>query len=302
MREKAAAVTTRDTLTKGWRTEYEMTDDQGNITCHGTVRTGEYTTSVDAGILATAEIIHKATATIAITTSTTGPTEALKEATTSLNEADRIRQAVKKGKAKVIHQPDVTLSRTRSVYEGRQPKPRRYTSQAYIQGWMTQRKDKREQKQFEALPDTYKKLGVGPKTKRAVSTRHRELARETIQHRTGHGAFESHHERFDRNGIPTCRADKQVRTTTHYLTCTKGQIGPEPNLALHRFAGKRIRKFAKEARQRKKSLWDVIHAWHMTKGIRRFWEIMEEKKYWEGIRMLTEKDMAELEPPSPAAG
>jgi len=60
-----------------------------------------------------------------------------------------------------------------------------------------------------------------------------------------------------------------------------------------------MRKFTKEARQRKKPLWDTIHAWHMTRGVTRFCEILEEKKYWEETRMLTEEEMIPLEPPSP---
>ena len=78
-------------------------------------------------------------------------------------------------------------------------------------------------------------------------------------------------------------------------------MGPEPCLALHSFSGKRTRKFAGEARRRNKTLWDVIHAWYMGKGLKRFCEIMEERKYWEGTRMLTEEELMPLEPPSPMA-
>ena len=56
-----------------------------------------------------------------------------------------------------------------------------------------------------------------------------------------------------------------------------------------------MRKFASEARKQKKPLRDVIHAWHMTKGIIRFCEIMEEKEYWTNTRMLTEEEISLLE-------
>ena len=167
MRDSATVVVGRDTTMKGWRAEYAITSDQGTTVCYGVVRTGEFTTAPDTEILATAEIIQKAPSTTAIHTSTKGPREALKEATTSLDQADVIREAVKAGKARVTYQPDAALQeKNKESVREMQPEPIRYTSQAYVQSWMAQRKDEREQEQLKGLPDSYKGLGIGPRTKR----------------------------------------------------------------------------------------------------------------------------------------
>lgn len=90
-----------------------------------------------------------------------------------------------------------------------------------------------------------------------------ESPREIIQHRTGHGTFESYQLRFDIEGVPTCLTDKTIKTDTHYLTCTRGQVGAEPDPALTRFS----------AKQKKRSFLDTIYTWHMTRGTSHFIEV-----------------------------
>ena len=105
--------------------------------------------------------------------------------------------------------------------------------------------------------------------------------------------------RFDGKEIPICHEDKVIRTNTHYLTYTRGQIGPEANPPLYRFSVKRL-EFEKRARTRNMSLWDTIHTWHMNEGTTRFVEVMKEKEYWKSTRMLTEEEVQSLEPASPS--
>ena len=150
--------TAQDPNAAGWRSEYTVAGSQGTTIRQGVVRTGAFTTAQDAEILAVAEIIGEANQPTTIHTSTSGPAETLREATTSLGHAEQIKKAVRQGRARVEHRPDVSIQEDEEQgLRDQQPEPTRYTSQAYVQAWIDQREAMREHKQLEDLPDSYKK-------------------------------------------------------------------------------------------------------------------------------------------------
>ena len=245
-------------------------------------------------------MLSRVNSTIEIRSSTSGLVELRKEATSSLEDAELIRDAIREGRLRVRHEPKISLDEeTKRQCRTDWPEPLRYTSQRFVKEWCETRKKERGIEQIRNLPESYEKLGVNLFTRKAIRANHGTITKDIIQHRTGHGDFEPYQIRFGLEGVPICRWDNMVLTNTHYLTCTRGQNGEFYDPAIDLFSVKRRKKFEKEAKARKKPVWDVIHTWYMTRGVTKFIEVRKEKGGGNNVSWITAEEFSALEDASP---
>jgi len=107
---RTMVVMQKDTTTKGWKADFHIESKQETRpdVC-GTIRTGEFTTAKDAEIEAVAHIIRTTKAKVDRRVSTDWPTKLLTEATTSLDASEEIREAVRRGKARISTDKKIEL-------------------------------------------------------------------------------------------------------------------------------------------------------------------------------------------------